>query len=325
MREGKFVKGLAAVFTLLIIGGVITASTHRKSMVRVKEHAASSNPSSAPRIPTPDWEQGPSEALHLNAALPWLEAARVIAERSQDRQAQLIVSFLKGRLVIGEPVNSANGHIAAKVLWAAEGPIVVWMIPMLPEDMKLGESWQRYAESKSVGAGYDPETSWIILRSEPMSPVWKGIVLLHEAEHARAYTSEHYDWQDAKTFCYKERDTHILQNRLMGKIGGATYRKIIDAEIDRMRRKIAEKNLPIGTAFPNREKYYPDLDRMDVFGPALSDLERDMRGTHVWIHAIFDWIDLDLPGTVEDKEDRKALFLKTIYRKGGVLPGSHPE
>jgi hypothetical protein len=260
------------------------------------------------------WPQGSREAAHLESAFDWLNAAEWVAQKTEDRHARQLVTFLNEKTIIGEPVISPDEHNDVKALWGARGPALLWIIPILEED----GGWESCGTTGLASARFLPQNSWIVLRLEPLSRIWKGISLLQAADRAQAYLAMRYNWQDPNVYSEKGRDTNEFQNRLMTKLGGRTYADALDRELARIRRTTKEKHLTVGEVYPGRAPY--DLMLDEAFSPAKSDFERDERTTHLWIQAVFRWIDEDFPGTTAEKEERKALFLRSAYARDGMLP-----
>jgi hypothetical protein len=240
----------------------------------------------------------------------WLESAEQVANQTGDGEAKKVVRFLRDNGCLLAPISLG-------VQFLEEGKTDNWVgiVPLLPGDETKSEYWQKENE-ESMAAWFLPTSRFLVLRSNmAFSPTWQGILLLHEGHHACTYIPTPYDWEDTQTFCYKERDTHAFQNRVMQRLGGVRYEQLLRQEINRMRTALKEEEASLDTHYPQRTEYNFALD--GVFGEAQSQMEQDARQSHFWIHAVFVLMEEDLVG---DVEDRKALFLRELYEKANHLP-----
>lgn len=189
-------------------------------------------------------------------------------------------------------------------------PVVIF----LSQDQAM--SWWADVLSGPYFANFSPANNNIGIKEyEPTSDSWKGIMLLHEGLHAHRYMTEHYDWLDSRIYCYKEVEAHQFQNRLMLHLGGAAYQEALRKEIERSLNTVREEKGNVIKMFASRSVYDVRLD--EAFGPAQSDFERDSRQTSLWIHAQFEILERYAPPA--EVEEKKAVFLKTIYVGNGVL------
>ncbi len=243
----------------------------------------------------------------------WLDAADSVATQSQDPEATAVVAFLRKNAILAAPTNMDG----IQTLESSQNDDWVAILPLIADDELKGGHWKSFfSTSESIGAAANflPESRTIILKdSVPLHPNWKGMLLLHEGHHAHTFIREMYDWTDQQTYCTKERDTHSFQNRVALTFS-ERYAPILTSETSRLKATIKKDQGLIGTDFPDRGEYNTHLDA--VFGEARSERERDIRQSHLWIHACFDLIDQEFKG---DTENQKALFLRTIYLEGGIL------
>lgn len=263
-----------------------------------------------------------SEELHRIAVKnQWVAAAKKIAGETRDIQAKAVVDAVLGSLVAVMPVPQG-----VRLLESAkpDGP---WtgFLPLLPTDLSkpyLGH----LTAAGNIFAQYQPENNVIIVKEfSSSSEFWKGIMLLHEGQHASDMIFATYEWRNPQVFAEKERDVHNFQNRLMSKIGGANYHRLLQHEITRIRADLTRQGLKGFQRQPgaetritvlSRTAYYAELDT--VFSPALSQLEKDARQTHFWFHAVFAAFEEDR-GKNLDAEVGKAAFLRAVYKQGNVF------
>jgi hypothetical protein len=235
---------------------------------------------------------------HIEVKKQWVEAARKVYTQTQDAEAKMLIDTILSAMVAVAPV----GKEAARVL-EPSNPNTFWtfFLSVSPEEMMF---------SKNVFAEYRPDIRRLMVKDVPCSQLWKGLILLHEAHHARANFVYPYNWRDKRLFASSERDTHNFQNRLMAKVGGSTYNRLLLKEVARLRQEMMAR---VSARIPGQAvKYMQELD--SVFGPALSQEERDTRQTHFWIHAVFVLIEQN-KGQGLQAEDGKAAFLFSVYQK----------
>lgn len=296
-----------------------TAKSSQLPAVRNTSNAGSSESNSAPPASQNNANLTPEEAgkmvIERRAVLnDWLKEADEIAKRTKDPVAAKIVQLIRDGAVIGRP--NPKG---VQFLEAPKSDSTPWMtvVPVMPNDDRTGK-WENMVSYDYAAAQYLPDARAIVINPNiPTSPLFKGFILLHEGNHMGIDLFTPYDQSDHQLFCEDERNTHEFQNKLMSEIGGKAYQDILEQEINRLKSVNAQNGGTVGRNIPQRTLYHDSLDK--VFGPALSEHEKDLRETHLWIHAYFTLIDRELPGGYEAKEDSKAKFLFTLYSRKGMF------
>jgi len=247
----------------------------------------------------------------------WVTAAEMLAEKVDDADARQIATFLRTNNVLGIPIPTG-----ARPVEEPKTPDVFMLIPLLPADKSLTGMWSIYVNNKKVAGVYQPARKTLILRAfEPVSPTWTGIVMIHEGMHVRTTLVTKFNYMDLKAYSEHERDTHEMQNRLVKKLGGEAYEAFvlkISTEIEASARTAAqlEKIADPGTVIIDRADSYPELE--SLFEPSLSQLEKDIRAQHVWVHAYYLFYER-LYG--EQAPKQKAQFAFNIaFRTGAVKP-----
>ena len=242
----------------------------------------------------------------------WLAAARAVATKSANAQAQEVISFLEANNILVEP--TVEG---VKLLETSKDKNWFGFQLLVQGDGRISPVWEEMytVANASFVANFNADVRMLVVKSHiPTSETWKGIVLLHEGNHALQCIMRRYDFHDPQVFCDEERDTHEFQNRITEKIGGERYTSFVNALSVELEEKLRKKGYKPGEVVYRRDRHFSELD--DIFGPSESALERDFRETSVWIHASFIMLERAFG---DQAPSQKSLFLKTLYNKSGVL------
>ena len=249
----------------------------------------------------------------------FLKQAKVIVERTGDPQAKAVYEYLRDNSVLVKP--HSKGYV---VLAQRKDPSTrkwVAIMPLTEEDVaaqmgtQLGDYWRELFSSHKFIANYLPKPNLIVIRDKmAATDVWKGLILLHEGNHALIMAMNPYDWHNSMMYCADEADTHIFQNSLIESLGGQPYKDFLKKRVAEMRTKVREEKMSPCHEFPRRADNYPELD--NIFGPPLSQLERDLRGTHTWLQISFKLIDEDC----EVPPKTKIGLMQSLYQQDGILP-----
>lgn len=243
----------------------------------------------------------------------WFKETRDVAQRSEDSEAMEIVSFIEKNSVLSEPVPEGS-----RFLETSNEPEYFSIIPIVFGDNSLGPIWAKYYSPIESGgvAHFQPDVRTIVIKSHiRVTPLWHGIILLHEGRHAREFISRQYNWKDMEIFCKEERDTHDFQNRVTLKIGGNRYHNLVSSLAVDIESKLEEKGYTPGQAILHRSSHIQELE--EIFTPALSSLEMNFRETSVWIHANFILLEKRFG---EDAPQKKAQYLKMVYSETSTQP-----
>lgn len=238
----------------------------------------------------------------------WLSAAETVARCTKNRQAKEVWQFLTENGTVSQPHFLGFQYLEANKArnWFAA-------VPIMPGDEGVSQHWQKMCQTNQAAAHFLPDMRAIIVKPG-LSPLWRGILLLHEGNHARSWIRTPYDWQDQQIFSEKERDTHTFQNHLMEALGGQRYRELLHREVQRILTVAKEGEGPLGSFLPTREEYNPEFD--EIFDPAESEFDQALRQTHFWLHAVFNFLETYFKG---DVERQKALVLWNDYSKNGIF------
>lgn len=304
----KIVKGIAAAVVATLPFGF--GGCGRKES---KETGASEVPAEARVQEQASPEKIENLGERRKVFFSYLEAGEKIAKQTGDKEALAVIAFIKDSYVLTEP--AARGlRVIEKPSSSGEQWIAV--TPLIAGDESKNAEWDRIMKSLPAAGIFLPDLNALVMDGvTPFSEFTKGMITLHEGRHAQRLTTDKYDWKDARTFCYQERDTHEFQNRITAAMGGKKYQDLLDREVVRLKAALDGVGMPVGIGMAPRSPYHAELD--EIFGPALSDKDRNYRESSFWIDANFRLIEKYFKG---DVADQKALFLKTIYAEDGLLP-----
>lgn len=238
----------------------------------------------------------------------WCTEAQKIVEQTGDAHAADVLNFLLFHTILAEP--KSDGTFCT--LEDSVTPTWVACLPLLSEDAMLCEAWQRELH-QGFGVSFRPDCRTMILKGNvAFTPQWKGILLLHEGDHATTFTREPYNWHNARIYVSRERDTHAFQNRLVWLIGGREYQDRVEGEAERLvhtDRWTWDEGWPTG------------LDR--IFGAAASEKEYGIRFAHWMVHTGFRACER-VSETDDEMQNRQTSFLYEVYHQHGILDGKDP-
>lgn len=290
----------------VLVGGIGCLSRH-------KEATSPTQPILLTGIPMTAAEtaQIPARQAELKMATDSIVA---IAQKLNDPEVNQLVDFFRNneRLVLPEKVGFR--------IIGEQRPQAFFLACLVPADANLSDEWAKRVAGDTAVASFQPDVSCMVLRDQNnMTSIWNGIFILHEIHHAHDWVTEPYDWRDTKTFCYKEKNVHEFQNRVMSALGGKAYNDMINDDSKKLKDALDANGMKIGPTIPHSHGYDTRLDA--IFGPVKSPYEKDARMTPVWVNCLFELVDRYAVGmSPEQKEDTKARWLKTIYLNRGILP-----
>jgi len=172
------------------------------------------------------------------------------------------------------------------------------LVPLVEEDKTLSP-WGDIIESSGASGYSGPEKVLFLKNDEPISPPFKGTTFAHEIVHRKLNPDGNLS-DDEMAFCREDVIAHSFSNRLILKMGGEPYQKLLDE-------KVAEKIMPTkDSKVPHHSSEYYTEELNKIFGPALSQREVEIRLASFNITALFQWSDRYVGG---DKEENKALVM----------------
>jgi hypothetical protein len=234
----------------------------------------------------------------------WALVAREVAETTQDAEALELVRFLDHHVALDIPL---AGNRATRFHLTGQSEVLAGLMPVTQADSDQPTNYAEGVYNSTSTAHFRFSNRVIQVKEDiPMSPTFRGLVLLHELKHTKEYTTEHYDGEDPMEFARRERDTFAFEFRLASRIGGEAYEQLLEEATDRQLGFISPEgriNLPL--------KSGPYDERLDViFGPALSDKERTTRQTVIWIDSVFRAFDRRFG---DKSAEEKSHFIRTLY------------
>lgn len=237
----------------------------------------------------------------------WLKNAKDIVQKINDKEATEEFQFLDKNLILAAP-----NEKGMQFLEGAKSRTWLAIVPLLEKDKKVGGRWQGIVSASTAAHFLSGSRAIVVKEYISYSSAGKAIIFLHEGFHSYDFIKNPYEQQNDKEFCYEEVKAHIFQNKVMSLLGGGKYREVLEKEVRRIsaKAKISGNNFSV----PGRAEY--DENLAAALGKPASRLERDFIQTSVWIHAVFVFLDNNFG---KDAEDRKALFLRTIYKNKDLL------
>jgi hypothetical protein len=177
-------------------------------------------------------------------------------------------------------------------------------IVVLTDKDKNLKLWGEMIKSRQA-AGYSGSSKTLALvENAPISPLFKGIDFLHEVKHWMI-DPDGLANADVMSYCRAEVVVHTFENRILLKIGGEPYQKLLDERTEEMLRQAKDPNVDV---LPYAH-YIQELNK--IFGPSFSDQETLTRTAGFETGVVFQMVDRKFTG---DKEEQKALYLSQIYQ-----------
>lgn len=242
----------------------------------------------------------------------WLAAGDMVARRTGNADASVIMRFLHEASSLGVPISHEEG-LAIKLVEGAKD-IPLWLVPLLVPDRGLSSAWKEIYDNNHLAAIYNfsPQPYIVLKEYSQFSQVWRGLILIHEGSHALAYAGDAFEGIENPRVIrtLAELYAYDLEITLVQQIGGQAYEELLQEEMRRLCPGYVQKNL---ITTPDYPLYKERLDQ--IFGPSNSDWERGVRGSIFWMNAIFRLIDEMYP-EAEERQKRKADFLFTSYNEG---------
>jgi len=238
----------------------------------------------------------------------YVSAMRAVVEKTGDEQAVRDLKFLEEKMLITVPKDGGVQYDERRDYEKA-----LKIVPLIASDKKYPQ-WKTFLEDNETGAMFGDESKAIILKDVlHFSPVYKGIAMAHETDHAWNSFANPGRVLNPEVIIREEVAEFTFHNRLLLKAGGEAYKAILLEEIARVQgsmNKLSSEEKRIALPDP---LYNEKLD--EIFGPPLSPEEKDFRAVTLLIDAVFRILDTAGPAKAEPA---KIEFIKTWY--GSVHP-----
>jgi hypothetical protein len=252
-------------------------------------------------------ELRPEEIAHRKeAAQQWADGIHKVVEETQDPEALELIKGVLSGIAIGQP--DAERHLVP--IQGPEQPTIV-LIPLFTKDADINDTTRMMMDpSTSQAARYtENRPGRIYFNAEiAMSPLLKGILMLHEAKHADSYETNQFREGQELDHWHEEVAIFEFEFRLLQKLCGKGYEELMDKEVPRFIEEYDDKNGRGGT-LPKPASI--DTTIVDgVFGATDSERERQLRKSIVWMDVTFRMFNKIYADTAERD---KAKFLRQIY------------
>lgn len=297
MRQALMAGGLAAI--LGVTGGRLMPEESEPAPLQVRRAAsAQADPETSMTQREKEFQSLlEREKDRLESKEKWLANLQMVVDKTDDAQAQEVLSFLRANAAVFAPVDVVPERTGGILLEEMTGDYQLGMVPLVQRDKHLRGVWAQLADSnlpKTGEAGavahFLHQDKLLVLKGHiPFSDLFAGIVLAHEGEHARRYLTEPYPLYTAEQFSDAERRVHDFQNRLMLSVGGEAYETALVEAAEMIKKAMVKTGSKPGGTIVQIGGYDERLD--EAFGPALSSFERATRISHFLIHANFVVVD----------------------------------
>lgn len=241
--------------------------------------------------------------------------AQEIIDKTQDEDAKAVLEYLRESVFLCAPYPH-SAKLATLILESGnkDAKVHLGIVPLADGDQNISSSWKEAYEAKTVSAftGSD-QFPMIILGSQIKLPqFWKGLIFLHEGNHALAHAAEIADEveDELEKRAIWEFHAYQMEVNLISKLFGNAYEKILEQEIRRLEKQYLTDK---GIIHPDFETAAVNL--VGVFGPVQSHMDKGVRGSMLWIHAVFRLLEKYHP---EDPTSEKINFLWTMYKNGNM-------
>jgi hypothetical protein len=287
---GKLVLVLGLAFGLLIFTGhMIGKSDHARIQV---EQAA--------KVPIEATATTRARRSLMNS---YVEAAQDIASRSGDSEA-LSISQIFQSGVLCYP----SGNTLALAEETNLGQNILFFLPLLPSDRGVEMVENVGMTSDNILAMFVPEANVIILKTEDIGPLTKGLTLLHEGYHAHMFHVSPYEDQDPGQYYAEEVSAYEFETRVLALMGGDSYRKVLIIEQERIGSEWIRNDQLGMSQIPFVKESYPELE--EIFGP-MTGYDEQVIGQLIWMNACFNHIEVEFPEKVLDyKRDLILTFMQ---------------
>jgi hypothetical protein len=240
-------------------------------------------------------EDSPKKRMNLFDT--WIRSAQMVADQSQDQNAAMLMSILQKHARIGFPVR--DGYVVLKT--APDHRFDV--MQLLHQDTNLSPTFAAVTQTRKLIATF--ETGWksiVLADPEPYTPLWQGIILLHETKHAHQAMEPGWDPTSREASLRREIEAFQMMGAILQQLD-PTYRKTIEHEKARLQQSMVAGSIPRGES--------ADISALDAsFGVAKTVKEQNIRRVQVWIEASLELLH-DIHG--DTAQSHQIAFMSHIY------------
>ncbi|MCA9348915.1 hypothetical protein KC878_02095 [Candidatus Saccharibacteria bacterium] len=240
------------------------------------------------------------------AAHEWATSIHKVVEKTNDVEAQDLLNGVLSGIAVGLP--DPERHLIP--VQGPEQPTVV-LVPLFADDADINDTTRLIMNPNSSQAARYTENrpGRIYFNAEiELSPLLKGILMLHEAKHAEIYEANRFREGTELDHWHEEVATFEFEFRLLQELCGKQYKDLMEKEVQRFIEEYDDKDGRGGTLPEPRSIDMTVVD--EVFGVINSERERHLRNSIVWMDITFRMFDKIYPDT---SGRDKAKFLRQLY------------
>ncbi len=229
-----------------------------------------------------------TEAERNNFALDWINGVKQLQSLSKSRTCEAItigtLYNIEECAGLGIPIKSLSGEWGLRCIDIPEGGFA--LVPLVQSDSDL----HSYFAKQMSGPSYQEGCRAIFLPPDRLSLVWRGLILVHEVNHAMRHQDRTYRGLKLDHWI-EEYETYIEEIELVQEIYKQPYIKAAhQLSLD------FEGQLKKGQLHLNVGEQATTALLEDLFGKAESALEKNMqRGVFIFsaLYAALDRLHLD--------------------------------
>jgi hypothetical protein len=241
------------------------------------------------------------------------DAGDRIVAKTKDKDSAAIMKFLHESSYLCVPVFHATSPATMVAEDAGKKKFYLGVVALMEKDRKVSTAWQEeYDFNQAAVLMHTGNNVMLVLKkSEMISDLWRGFILIHEGSHALAFAVGVFDDIDDQQLRHAVDELYAYrqETRVIEKVGGKEYQKILAEEIARIE-KAYKKDKAVTS--PDYSRYKERLEK--IFGKSKSDFEVGIRGSVLWINA---WIRLMEKIYPPDEVERRQVdFFWSAYGSG---------
>jgi hypothetical protein len=184
----------------------------------------------------------PERTARLN---DWASAAAWVTNETGDDRARQLLDFLYAKGEIAVPIPGGMS-----VYYSSDQPgqfdSYVYLMPLLHEDRRRLPPDDPRADlldkKNAAVARYTEGSRSIALTPFRLARLVRGLVMLHEAEHAFIDAEGSIDRTQPDSHWHEEADVFLTEFRLISILGGTAYKKLLDDSVSAIKKDPANPN-----------------------------------------------------------------------------------